>query len=285
MPTSPQAETLLFDGERFTIAGDGGDRGAPLGPALGAAAVLLASLRWGEAARRVALASCGALGATTAWLALGPRAWSVAKVQPAVMRALDAGLRSRKRELLKGLRGRVLDVGSGDGPYVAYASERAELIDELVLVEPNAHLHEQLRRTAAEAAPLRCDVRGGRLEDLREAGESFDAVILGNVLCEVDDQAHCLRLCHDLLKPGGRLYFVEHVLDEQHAWRGVLQSVVNPWWRVVSGGCNCNRRTVAAIHDAFGGPANCRSWRTRPKGPLAVPWLAPFELGVAVKRR
>ena len=68
-------------------------------------------------------------------------------------------------------------------------------------------------------------------------GEQFDRIILGNVLCEVDDPVSFLKTVDTLLKPGGRVYFSEHVLDS--GWRRTLQELVSPWWALVSDGCHC----------------------------------------------
>jgi len=41
--------------------------------------------------------------------------------------------------------------------------------------------------------------------------KSVDWIILGNVLCEIPDVDEALRILDRLLKPGGRVYYSEHV--------------------------------------------------------------------------
>ena len=58
-------------------------------------------------------------------------------------------------------------------------------------------------------------------------------------VCHVDDT---LVQLEKLLKPNtGRIYFSEHVLDDDQTWRRILQRAVAPWWVTFSNGCNCDR--------------------------------------------
>ena len=112
------------------------------------------------------------------------------------------------------------------------------------------------------------------VEDLVAAeGGTYDAVILGNVLCEVPEPiADTLAYVCRLLKKGGRVYFSEHVYDREHLWRAALQLLVHPWWVTVSGGCHCNRCQLEAIEACFGRENVC-SW-TLYAG--SVPWTRRY---------
>ena len=74
---------------------------------------------------------------------------------------------------------------------------------------------------------------------------SLNCVILGNVLCEIPDVDENLRILNRMLKPGGRIYFSEHV--KQEGMIGILQEFINPVWVLASDGCNCNRNTLEAF--------------------------------------
>ena len=60
----------------------------------------------------------------------------------------------------------------------------------------------------------------------------------------------------------------------------LYRQALAPWWELVSDGCCCNRRTLQTIKQRTGWVI--RSWTLRDS---TLPWLAQFELGVAVKPR
>lgn len=102
---------------------------------------------------------------------------------------------------------------------------------------------------------------------------------MGNVLCEVPDQAQVIRELHELVKPGGIVYFSEHVSSDPDVSpvRHNLEHAANPLWHVVSGGCNLNRDTLVAMREHA--PWDVYSWE------LTIPGLiSRFHTGLAVKR-
>jgi ubiquinone/menaquinone biosynthesis C-methylase UbiE len=79
--------------------------------------------------------------------------------------------------------------------------------------------------------------------------ETFDSVVSTWTLCSIDDVAKALREIHRVLRPGGRLFFLEHGLSgdaEVRRW----QDLLNPVQRVLGCGCNLNRDMKALIEDA-----------------------------------
>jgi len=287
-PAGPSGR--LFDGEAFGALRRGGravrrPRWAAAGQALPWAAAAAALARPGAA-----LAAAAALAGAAVVQALSPRlsARLAAAAVPVVMGSVDAALRDLRTDLLKGLRGRVLDVGCGDAPYLEYARGNPD-VELYVCVEPNPGLQGAIRARAGRLGPqsFRVEVAACTLEELPGgaagyAEGSFDAVILGNVLCELPDPAAALAQCRRLLRPGGRVYFCEHVLDGDSPPRRALQRAINPWWRVVSDGCNCDRDSVARLREAFG-VGNVLA-QTVYLDHIPLPWLARFELGLAVRR-
>mmetsp|Transcript_14287 Transcript_14287/g.1282 ORF Transcript_14287/g.1282 Transcript_14287/m.1282 type:complete len:85 (+) Transcript_14287:531-785(+) len=57
------------------------------------------------------------------------------------------------------------------------------------------------------------------LEDVEYGEGYFDSIVLGNVLCEVPNIKSALDACYKLLKPGGRIYYIEHVIDSEGTTR------------------------------------------------------------------
>jgi ubiquinone/menaquinone biosynthesis C-methylase UbiE len=77
-----------------------------------------------------------------------------------------------------------------------------------------------LARDRLERAGLKnCSVRQGDLYDLPLANDSFDAVILHQVLHFLDDGARAIREAARVLRPGGRLLVVDFALHEQEFLR------------------------------------------------------------------
>jgi ubiquinone/menaquinone biosynthesis C-methylase UbiE len=177
--------------------------------------------------------------------ALG-RAWTraYARLYDLLFKTIEEnGLRDTRRSLVESLEGRVLEVGAGTGLNVAHYPET---LTELVLTEPEEAMARQLERRpeAARATVLRASADALPFPDAH-----FDAVVCTLVLCSVPRPEAALAEIRRVLKPGGRLAFVEHVRspDGRSArW----QDRLNRPWRAFNVGCNCNRDTESAIRAA-----------------------------------
>ena len=86
-------------------------------------------------------------------------------------------------------------------------------------------------------------------EDLPFNDASFDTVVSTLVLCTVDDQPRALREVRRVLRPGGRLLFIEHVRGEDPKLAR-LQDRMAPINRRFAQGCHCNRPTLDGIRSA-----------------------------------
>src|SRR6185369_16122063 len=74
------------------------------------------------------------------------------------------------------------------------------------------------------------------------ADQSFDTVVATLVFCSVSDPVRALGEVARVLRPGGRLYTIDHVRCEQPILGGLMDAIA-PVWKFASGGCNLNRRT------------------------------------------
>jgi SAM-dependent methyltransferase len=165
------------------------------------------------------------------------RAWS------SVLGRNAMGWRDRD-ELVAGLRGRVLEVGSGDGLNFEHYTNA---VTEVVALEPEPHL----RAKAAARGIARVDVVDGVAEALPFEDASFDAVVVCLVLCSVGSQRTALAEIGRVLKPGGELRFYEHVVARGGAGRAVQQGLDRSGiWPRVAAGCHLTRDTEQAIRDA-----------------------------------
>lgn len=157
----------------------------------------------------------------------------------------EAGLRDMRRELLSAARGRVLEVGAGTGLNLEHYPEE---IESLILTEPDPHMAKQLRPKLA-GSERRIELIEAPAEQLPFPDASFDTVVVTLVLCTVPDPDAGLAEIKRVLKPGGRLLFLEHVRSRDPglaAWQDRLEKP----WRFLGDGCHCNRDTIATIERA-----------------------------------
>jgi len=181
-----------------------------------------------------------------------------------------------RAELLAGLRGRVLEVGAGDGRNFAYYPRE---VSEVLAVEPEPYLR-GLAREAASRAAVPITVIDGTAELLpREAG-SCDSVVSSLVLCSVEDQRAALAELRRVLAPGGELRFFEHVVAEQSFGKALQTGLDGSGiWPGLAAGCHLTRDTVGAIAAAGFTVERIRRFTSGP-GTLGI----PFVLGVARHR-
>jgi ubiquinone/menaquinone biosynthesis C-methylase UbiE len=147
-----------------------------------------------------------------------------------------------RRAVVGGLRGRVLEIGCGTGAMFDYYEPAASVI----ALEPEADFFE-LALKRAEKFGKRIEVVGGNGMALAFENDSFDAVVLGLVLCSVPSVEAVLREAHRVVRPSGFLRAFEHVRSKDRL-AGLLMDAGNPLWlRLNKQGCNWNRDPVEAM--------------------------------------
>lgn len=180
----------------------------------------------------------------------------------------------RRRALLAAAAGTVLEIGAGTGQNLPFLPPAA---GPVVLAEPDPAMRRRLRRRLEREGRAGVRVEPWPAEAVALPDASVDTVVATLALCTVDDPARALAEVRRVLRPGGRLLFMEHVRAAGGRGRG--QDLLAPLWRRFAGGCRLNRDTLASIRAA--GLA-VEELRTVDEGP--EPWIArPVLLGRAVR--
>jgi ubiquinone/menaquinone biosynthesis C-methylase UbiE len=190
-------------------------------------------------------------------------------------RSCEAGMEQRRHEVLSQARGRTLEIGSGTGINLGHYGPE---VSELVMSEPDRHMAALLRRKV-EGSGRAAEVVQAPAEKLPFDDASFDTVTLVYVLCTVPDPAGALREIARVLKPGGRLLFIEHVRSPEPGLARWQDRLHGPW-RVFANGCHCNRDTVAAIEAS---PLELAQYE-RDEIPKVPPLVRPMVAGSASRR-
>jgi SAM-dependent methyltransferase len=183
------------------------------------------------------------------------------------------GMREQRAAVLAGAHGRVLEIGAGTGLNLPHYPAA---VRELVLAEPEPGMRARLERRA-DAARRPVTVVGAPAEALPFPDASFDCVVSTMVLCTVADVDATLAELRRVLRPGGRLLFVEHVRSSAPALARAQDRLAGPW-RAFGGGCRCNQPTLELL--AGGGLRVEGLQRSRWRGMPAL--VRPLAAGSAV---
>jgi ubiquinone/menaquinone biosynthesis C-methylase UbiE len=167
-----------------------------------------------------------------------PKLIGCACAQPQIMKA-----RSR---IVPQSSGDVLELGCGGGINMQFYDPAK--ISSFSGLDPSPVL---LDRTlaAAQAKGMRADIRGGIGEDMPFADNSFDTLLVTFTLCSVDDQAQVLSEMRRVLRPNGKVLFLEHGSApdaDVQKW----QRRIEPLWSRISGNCHLTRAISGAYQKA-----------------------------------
>ena len=160
--------------------------------------------------------------------------------------------------------GRILEIGVGSGLNLPRYPAAVQRVTGL---EPAPRLLEMAQRRAHETArPV--DLIQGSAEAIPLADASVDTVVTTWTMCSIPDVGRALRDVRRVLKPEGRLLFVEHgrAPDKGVRW---LQDRLTPAWRCLTGGCHLNRDITGMIEDAGFRIERLKTGYLRGRNPMA----------------
>jgi ubiquinone/menaquinone biosynthesis C-methylase UbiE len=141
--------------------------------------------------------------------------------------------------------GRVLEIGVGSGRNLPFYSSN---VRHLIGLDPSPKLLSMARRNSSpNFTPI--ELVEGSAEAIPLETGSVDTVVTTWTLCSIPNAGRALREMYRVLKPSGRLLFVEHGRAPQPnvCW---WQDRLTPIWKRLGGGCHLNRAIKVLIEDA-----------------------------------
>jgi ubiquinone/menaquinone biosynthesis C-methylase UbiE len=200
---------------------------------------------------------------------------------PSLARRSDrAGQAQTRERLLARAQGATLEIGAGSGANLRWYPKA---VTELVLADPSRYMLDHVRSELA-AVP---EWPGSGIVSLACAGfpalpfedASYDTVAMTFVLCSIADPTAALEEIARVLRPGGRLLFLEHVRAAAGSLLGRVQDLVQRPHRFVADGCRPNRRTEELLRDS----SLTVAWLERGEQPSAAPTVRPTIMGAAIR--
>ena len=141
-----------------------------------------------------------------------------------------------RRRVLPAAAGRVLEIGVGSGLNLPLYGECAR---HVIGLEPSPKLL-SIARGVATGTTRSIELLQGSAEAIPLEDHSVDTVVSTWTLCTIPDVMRALGEMRRVLKPDGRLLFVEHgraPAANLSRW----QDRLTPLWKRVGGGCHLNR--------------------------------------------
>ena len=154
-------------------------------------------------------------------------------------------LRPYRERVAGAAEGRVLDVGIGSGLNLPFFGQRAR---EVFGLDPSSRLLARAR-DQKQHTQVHVHLLEGSAECIPLADRSMDSVVMTWTGCSIPDVRAALREMRRVLRPRGRLLFVEHGrAPEPRVAR--WQELLEPLWLPLSGGCHLSRKINDLLSDA-----------------------------------
>ena len=187
----------------------------------------------------------------------------------------DPKIAAMRAQVVPLAQGRVFELGVGGGLNQPHY-DRAK-VTSFSGIDPSGKLLDYAREAALERG-WDADIRAGIGEAIPFEDESFDSVVSTYTLCSVSDQAQVLKELRRILKPGGKLLFLEHGKSPDPG-PAKWQRRIEPVWKRMMGNCHLTREVAGAV-GASGFSVEASDRKYMEKMPRWAGWT---EWGVAVK--
>lgn len=176
---------------------------------------------------------------------MGLGAWYESKVLPHIIRCGCANehIAALRAKVVPLAEGRVFEMGVGGGLNQPFYD--TEKVTGFSGIDPSGKLLD-FAREAARKRGWDGDIRQGVGEAIPFDDGQFDTVVCTYTMCSVQDQAQVLHEMHRILKPGGKLLFLEHGRAPD-AGPAKWQNRMEPAWRRLFGNCHLSREVAPAV--------------------------------------
>lgn len=165
------------------------------------------------------------------------------KIFPWVLDVTEPKEMAKQRSLILGeVKGEILEIGIGTGVNLPFYPES---VRKLTVIEPSDAMRPRAAKRA-EKTGLILEWCHGRGEEMPFDEGQFDTLVSIDVLCSVDDVDAVLAEAYRVLKPGGRLHFLEHGISREERIRK-KQVRLNGISKVIACGCQLTRDIEAHI--------------------------------------
>ena len=151
-----------------------------------------------------------------------------------------------RQQVIPKASGRVFELGCGGGLNQPFYDRDA--ITMFAGIDPSEKLLDNAR-ARARSNGWENEIKHGIGEEIPFASSSFDTAVCTFTLCSVQDPARVLEELKRILKPEGRLLFLEHgrAPDPKVArW----QNRIEPVWKPLAGGCHLTRPVGGSLRGA-----------------------------------
>jgi ubiquinone/menaquinone biosynthesis C-methylase UbiE len=145
-----------------------------------------------------------------------------------------------RKKLLSEVNGEILEVGFGTGLNLGCYPDH---IKKITVIDVNDVLGEKARKRIDQYS-ISVDYRHISAEKLPFEDNCFDSVVSTFTFCSIPDIQSALSEFYRVLKPGGRLFFLEHGISSDKSI-SFFQNLINPIFKVAS--CSLNRDMKAII--------------------------------------
>lgn len=134
--------------------------------------------------------------------------------------------------------GDALEIGIGSGLNLPFYTSK---VCRLYGLDPSLELQRKAAKKIPEAPIQVIFLAQSAEEPMPPKDSTIDTIVMTWSLCSIPNPGLALREMNRVLKPDGRLIYIEHGRSPEPAV-AAWQDRITPIWKHIGGGCHLNRR-------------------------------------------